>query len=73
MESSTEEFKMKDLCGVTDSDVGKPTIGVIGTGNFAVALTKCLLMVGYDVIIGSRRLHYLYPWPGLNFLQFHTA
>ncbi|XP_005105642.1 metalloreductase STEAP4 [Aplysia californica] len=30
-------------------------IGVVGTGNFAVAFTKCLVMAGYNVIMGSRR------------------
>ena len=33
----------------------KPRIGVVGTGNFAVAFTKCLVMAGYDVTMGSRK------------------
>ncbi|KAK6962179.1 metalloreductase STEAP4 [Biomphalaria glabrata] len=39
----------------TDNREGRTTLGIIGTGNFAVALAKRLTMSGYDVIMGSRR------------------
>lgn len=34
---------------------GRNTVGIIGTGNYALALTKRLTITGYDVIMGSRR------------------
>lgn len=45
------------MCNSTRSKVrnGKPVVGIIGTGNFAIALTKRLTMTGYEVVIGSRR------------------
>ena len=38
------------------TNVSKNTspIGIVGTGDFAAALTKSLSLAGYDVIIGSR-------------------
>uniref|UniRef100_A0A0B7ANJ9 Pyrroline-5-carboxylate reductase catalytic N-terminal domain-containing protein n=1 Tax=Arion vulgaris TaxID=1028688 RepID=A0A0B7ANJ9_9EUPU len=36
---------------------GKIAIGIIGTGNYAIAISKRLTMTGYDVIMGSRRPH----------------
>ncbi|CAL1546401.1 unnamed protein product [Lymnaea stagnalis] len=38
-----------------DTRPGRTTLGIVGTGNFAVALSKRLTMAGYDVVMGSRR------------------
>lgn len=37
-------------------------IGIIGTGNYAIALGKRLLMFGFQVIYGSR-------WPNKDYLH----
>lgn len=46
---------------------GKNIVGIIGTGNYAIALSKRLTLTGYDVVIGSRR-----PQMRETSLKFHS-
>lgn len=46
---------------------GKITVGIIGTGNYAIALSKRLTLTGYDVVMGSRR-----PQMRETSLKFHS-
>lgn len=52
--SNMRNMEMGNLVDNNDPGGSRPTITVLGSGDFGRALTKRLSMAGYDVVIGSR-------------------